>query len=139
MAFISSLLSCKALLMWFWKCWFCKWFEHFSCFVQLFEKVVVLNEMHGQSDAFCVAVKQLGSRWKLVCIALPHLIHCCSIALHCRDRLRGCGSTTRLPPASQCNCNQTNRTIILIHFRSIRTLKFQNICSTKALFLTFIT
>ncbi|XP_063722900.1 protein unc-80-like isoform X4 [Symsagittifera roscoffensis] len=65
----------------------------------LFEKVVVLNEMHGQSDAFCVAVKQLGSRWKLVCIALPHLIHCCSIALHCRDRLRGCGSTTRLPPA----------------------------------------
>ena len=68
--------------------------------LQLFEKVVVLNELHGQSDAFCAAVKQLGSRWKLVCLALPHLIHCCSIALNYRDKLRGCGSTTRLPPAS---------------------------------------
>ena len=67
----------------------------------MFEKVVVLNELHGQSDAFCSAVKQLGCRWKLVWIALPHLIHCCAIALQSRDKLRGCGSTARLPPSSK--------------------------------------
>ncbi|KAK2180914.1 hypothetical protein NP493_420g03010 [Ridgeia piscesae] len=53
-----------------------------------FERVLVQNILHGLSPSLCEAIQSI-SRWKLIQVSLPHLMHCCASLLKVHSSLAG--------------------------------------------------
>ncbi|WAR09253.1 UNC80-like protein [Mya arenaria] len=60
-----------------------------------FERVVVQNILHGQPPSLCEAIQSV-SRWKVVQVAFPHVMHACAAMLENRRQMH--------PGAKFTNC-----------------------------------